>query len=93
MAVSNNVKWGKNDEVKLRNIVKRFNAKVTRVSKKHPEIAYLQPPKISVKGIRETLKGISRKEINWNRSRGNKTWKRKKKDCFAVPWTATAFPD
>ncbi len=65
MAISNNVKWGKNDEVKLRNIVKRFNAKVTRVSKKHPEIAYLQPPKISVKGIRETLKGISRKEINW----------------------------
>lgn len=65
MPKSNIAKWRKVDEVRLKRLVKNFNAKIRRIEKNRPEIAALQPPKENLKALRETLKGMSRVDINY----------------------------
>lgn len=65
MPKSSIAKWRKVDEVRLKNLVKRFNAKIRRVEKNRPELSALQPPKENLKALRETLKGMSRVDINY----------------------------
>ena len=65
MANSSVAKWRKSDEVKLKKLVKNFNAKIRRIEKNRPEIAPLQPSKENLKALRETLKGMSRVDINY----------------------------
>lgn len=65
MPKSNIAKWRKADEAKLKKLVKNFNAKIRRVEKNRPEIAVLQPPRENLKALRESLKGMSRIDINY----------------------------
>lgn len=59
------VKWREVDEAKLKNLVKRFNAKVARNVKKGGLIAEVQPAPIKTAELRETLKAISRRDVNY----------------------------
>ena len=65
MPKSNIAKWRSVDEARLKRLVKNFNAKIRRIEKNRPEIAALQPPKENLKALRETLKGMSRVDINY----------------------------
>lgn len=65
MPKSNIAKWRKADEAKLKKLVKNLNAKIRRIEKNRPEIAALQPPKENLKALRESLKGMSRVDINY----------------------------
>lgn len=65
MPKSNIAKWRKADEARLKRLVKNFNSKIRRIEKNRPEIAALQPPKENLKALRETLKGMSRVDINY----------------------------
>lgn len=59
------VRWREADEAKLKNLVKRFNAKVARNVKKGGLIAEVQPAPIKTAELRETLKAISRRDVNY----------------------------
>ena len=61
-----NIRWNENQNAELRKAVKNFNAKITRLEKKHPEIKNALPEKVSVKAMKEligTRKDLQR-EIN-----------------------------
>lgn len=58
------IRWRAIDEARLKNMVNRFNAKIRRVSKAHPEIAVIQPDRISYKEMRDDLKTLTREEYN-----------------------------
>lgn len=46
------MKFSKKDEDELSKLVKNFNAKIRRVKKKHPELAFIQPAKLSKSEIK-----------------------------------------
>lgn len=48
----------------MRATVRKFNAKLTRVAKKTPELAYIQPDRINISEMRKALKAGDRKEFN-----------------------------
>lgn len=49
MAKTGKIRWTATDEKELRDTVRRYNRKIARVSKRRPDIAEFQPPKINVK--------------------------------------------
>ena len=65
MSKSNIAKWRSVDEARLKRLVRNFNSKIRRIEKNRPEIAAIQPPKENLKALRETLKGMSRVDINY----------------------------
>ena len=58
------MKWRKADYDLLAKVVRQFNAKITRVSKKNPTIASVQPEKINAKQIAQELQGLPRREFS-----------------------------
>lgn len=58
------IRWRKADEIKLRNYVRKFNASITRESKKNPELAdaNILPEKMDYKSIRNNI--TTRKDYN-----------------------------
>lgn len=58
------MKWRKEDEKKLSKAVRKFNASITNISKKNPEIAEagLYPEKLSVKALRSNI--LTRSDYN-----------------------------
>lgn len=55
MARTNTIRWRNQDIVKLRKTVSKFNAKLTRLIKAHPEFADFLPSRLSVKNARENI--------------------------------------
>lgn len=58
------IKWRNIDNLRLINLVRRVNAKITRVSKISEEMAVAQPERININEIREKLKSGTRAEYN-----------------------------
>lgn len=66
MSKQHKIRWSKQDNYELTKAVRNFNAKVTRLSKKSPEIANILPEKVSVKDVKaliDTRQDLNR-EIN-----------------------------
>lgn len=63
MSSSNsNIKWRKEDRKKLSNMVRKFNAKLTRELKKNPSKAEYLPQRLSVEGVTKNIS--SRRDFN-----------------------------
>ena len=62
MSRPHSIKWKQRDEEELRRVVKNFNAKLSRIAKKNPEIAKYMPPRVSYKELRGNI--TSRREFN-----------------------------
>lgn len=52
------MKFSKKDEDELSKLVKNFNAKIRRVKKKHPELAFIQPAKLSKSEIKTSYESV-----------------------------------
>lgn len=62
MSRTHSIKWRRSDEEELRRVVKNFNAKISRIIKKNPDVANYLPTRVSYKDLRQTI--TSRKEFN-----------------------------
>lgn len=56
------IKWRKSDIAELGTLVRKFNAKITRVSKKNPTVVEFLPERLNVKDIQERI--TERKDFN-----------------------------
>lgn len=50
-----NIKWRTEDKQQLSKVVRQFNAKLTRTSKKHPELKPYLPERLTVQGLKEQI--------------------------------------
>ena len=57
-----NIRWRDDDSTNLRKAVKNFNAKLTRLEKKNPELKNALPERVSVKQIKELID--TRQDLN-----------------------------
>lgn len=64
MAKSNKIRWRSVDQVRVSRIAQRFNAKITRVIKKHPEWADIMPNRVNAKELSERLKNETRRQFD-----------------------------
>lgn len=64
MAESNKIRWRSIDQKAVTNIARRFNAKITRVMKAHPDWSENLPERINVKELSEELRSGTRREFN-----------------------------
>ena len=80
------IRWRAIDEARLKNVVRRFNAKIRRVAKTKPEIAGLQPEKANLRDLRDDLKLLPRSEFN----RKMKSMERYLRKGYEMPYTTKA---
>lgn len=64
MAKSNKIRWRSVDQVRVSRIAQRFNAKITRVIKKHPEWADIMANRVNAKELSERLKNGTRRQFD-----------------------------
>lgn len=57
-----NIKWRNKDKTLLSNTVRQFNAKITRMLKKNPELAPYLPERLTVQGLRDKIQ--TRQDFN-----------------------------
>lgn len=57
-----NIKWRNKDKTRLSNTVRQFNAKITRMLKKNPELAPYLPERLTVQGLRDKIQ--TRQDFN-----------------------------
>lgn len=50
-----NIRWRKSDEKELRRRVKNYNAKIRYIEKNKPELAHLQPERVSFKDLKSKI--------------------------------------
>lgn len=62
MSREHSIRWRQSDEQELRRVVKNFNAKLTRLAKKNPDVINYLPDKISFADLKNTI--TTRKEFN-----------------------------
>lgn len=62
MSKPSKIKWRKTDKQRLSRAVQQFNAKLTRLSKKHPELEPFLPKRIAVAEIRDKI--TTRQDFN-----------------------------
>lgn len=55
MSRRHNIKWQKSDSQDLSKAVKNFNAKISRLEKKNPELKNALPEKVSVRQLKELI--------------------------------------
>lgn len=55
MSNRNRITWTDNQDAKLRKAVKNFNAKITRLERKYPEIKSSLPERVSVKELKSII--------------------------------------
>lgn len=58
------IRWRKSDAERIANLTRRFNAKITRVSKNNPEIAAIQPSRLVSQELQKKLKNYPRQVFN-----------------------------
>lgn len=64
MATGGKIKWSKNDARKVANLVRQFNAKITRILKKNPSIASALPNRMNSQAIQQMYSQLSRTDFN-----------------------------
>lgn len=64
MAKSNKIRWRSVDQGRVSRIAQRFNAKITRVIKKHPEWVDIMPNRVNAKELSERLKNGTRRQFD-----------------------------
>lgn len=57
-----NIKWRQQDKETISKTVRQFNAKLTRILKKHPELAPYLPDRLTVEGVRQSIE--TRQDFN-----------------------------
>lgn len=55
MSKQHKIRWSKQDNDELTKVIRNFNAKVTRLAKKNPDISNILPEKVSVKEIKSLI--------------------------------------
>lgn len=64
MPKQSKIKWTKQDADRISKLVRKFNAKITRVSKKNPSIVEIQPKRANSQELQKQLKEYPRKIFN-----------------------------
>lgn len=64
MAVRSKIKWTKNDARKVANLVRQFNTKITRITRKNPSIATALPDRMNSQAIQQMYSQLTRKDFN-----------------------------
>lgn len=64
MATGGKIKWSKNDARKVANLVRQFNAKITRITRKNPSIAKALPERMNSQAIQQMYSQLTRKDFN-----------------------------
>lgn len=64
MATGGKIKWSKNDARKVANLVRQFNAKITRILKKNPSIASALPNRMNSQAIQKMYSQLNRADFN-----------------------------
>lgn len=64
MARTGRIKWARGDAKKVANLVRQFNAKITRITKKNPSIANALPERMNSQAIQQMYSQLTRKDFN-----------------------------
>ena len=64
MARTGRIKWTRGDAKKVANLVRQFNAKITRITKKNPSIANALPERMNSQAIQQMYSQLTRKDFN-----------------------------
>lgn len=64
MARTGRIKWTRGDAKKVANLVRQFNAKITRITKKNPSIATALPDRMNSQAIQQMYSQLTRKDFN-----------------------------
>lgn len=64
MARTSRIKWTKRDIATVTNVVRQFNAKITRVSRRNPVLAGIQPERLNNQAIQQMLRQMTRQDFN-----------------------------
>lgn len=64
MARTGRIKWTRGDAQKVANLVRQFNAKITRITKKNPSIANTLPERMNSQAIQKMYSQLTRKDFN-----------------------------
>ena len=64
MARTGRIKWTRGDAKKVANLVRQFNAKITRIVKKNPSIASALPDRMNSQAIQQMYSKLTRKDFN-----------------------------
>ena len=64
MARTGRIKWTRGDAKKVANLVRQFNAKITRTAKKNPSIASALPDRMNSQAIQQMYSQLTRKDFN-----------------------------
>ena len=64
MARTGRIKWTRGDAKKVANLVRQFNAKITRITKKNPSIANALPARMNSQAIQQMYSQLTRKDFN-----------------------------
>ena len=64
MARTGRIKWTRGDAKKVANLVRQFNAKITRITKKNPPIANALPERMNSQAIQQMYSQLTRKDFN-----------------------------
>lgn len=64
MARTGRIKWSRGDAKKVANLVRQFNAKITRITKKNPSIAKALPERMNSQAIQQMYSQLTRKDFN-----------------------------
>ena len=83
MAKQHKIKWRPADEKELRRVVKNYNAKVSRLEKKNPELAHIYPQHTSVKEVKELI--ATREDFNRELNMLKRFSKSGAEDIVAIP--------
>lgn len=64
MARTSRIKWTRGDAKKVANLVRQFNAKITRITKSNPSIANALPDRMNSQAIQQMYSHLTRKDFN-----------------------------
>lgn len=64
MARTGRIKWTKNDARKVANLVRQFNAKITRTARKNPAIWKALPQRMNSQAVQQMYSQLTRKDFN-----------------------------
>lgn len=78
-----NIKWRADDERELKRVVKNFNAKLTRLSKKDPEIKSALPERVSAAQLRSMIE--TRQDLNRELNRLKRFSQKGAEEIVAAP--------
>lgn len=85
MAKYHKIRWHDSDEQELKRVVRNFNAKVTRLAKKNPQIKNVLPEKVTVAQLKELIN--TRQDLKRELNKLRRFSKRGSEQIITVPDT------